>query len=273
MMKVLLTNDDGIQSAGLRALYDQFSRRHQVTVVAPDRERSAVSHGITLHTPLRSVEFPLDGQNAGYAVDGKPADCIKLGLLEIVPQRPDIVVSGINPGANVGISINYSGTVAAAREAALFGLPAIAISINGFEIPDYSDAARFAEQLAEALLDNALPFGTLLNVNMPNTPIDRIKGVRFTRQGIDSLSREYYEKRVDPRNRAYHWLGSDKRIFGEDLSIDGDALCHDYISITPVQCDLTDHDTLARLHGWPVSRWLRSDMKETAPEREDGKAP
>ena len=251
-MKVLLTNDDGIHAPGLQALYQAFRRRHSVWVVAPDRERSAVAHGITLHNPLRAARIRVNGGFEGYGVDGKPADCIKLGLTSLLRERPDVVVSGINPGANVGISINYSGTVAAAREASLFGLPALAVSINGFEIEDYDGAAGYAEKLARRIVADPLPFGTILNVNLPNIPVEKVRGIRITRQGIDRLSREYYEKRLDPRNRAYHWLGSDERIFGEDLTIDGDAVCHNYISITPIQCDVTDHGMIERLKSWDV---------------------
>jgi 5'-nucleotidase len=142
--------------------------------------------------------------------------------------------------------------VAAAREAALFGLPALAVSINGFEIEDYDGPAAYAEKLARRIVADPLPFGTILNVNLPNIPMEKVRGIRITRQGIDRLSREYYEKRIDPRNRAYHWLGSDERIFGEDLTVDGDAVCHDYISITPLQCDITDHGAIERLKSWDV---------------------
>lgn len=251
-MNILITNDDGIHAPGLRALFERFGGAHRVTVVAPDRERSGVGHGITLNLPLRATKVSLDGLGEGYAVDGKPADCIKFGLVELMDQRPDLVVSGINPGANVGISINYSGTVAAAKEAALFGVPAMAVSVNGFNIQSYNDAAVIAESLALRMPDLTLPFGTLLNVNIPNVPLEKLRGVRLTRQGVDRLSGEYYEKRVDPRNRAYHWLGSDTRIFGEDLDIDGDALCHDYVTVTPLSCDTTDYDTLRSLGSFPL---------------------
>lgn len=254
-MNILLTNDDGIYAPGLWALYSRFRENHTVTVVAPDHERSAVGHGITLHRPLRSRKITVNGGWNGFGVDGKPADCIKLGLIEILDKKPDLVVSGINPGANVGVSINYSGTVAAAREAALFGLPAIAVSINGYdEIENYDDAARFTERLAMNVRERGLPFGTVLNVNLPDIPSGDVAGVRITRQGVDLLSEEYYEKRVDPRNRAYHWLGSDSRIFGEDLDIDGDALRHNYIIITPLRCDMTDYDALEDLAGWEMDR-------------------
>ncbi len=251
-MNILLTNDDGIYAPGLWALYDRFAADHSVTVVAPDRERSAVSHGITLLEPLRADRIRVMEGREGYAVSGKPADCMKLAMTDILDIKPDLVIAGINPGANVGVSINYSGTVAAAREAALFGIPAIAVSIHAYEVKHYEDAAAFVARLARRILKHGLPLGTVLNVNIPDLAPEKIKGVRLTRQGIEHLSGEYYEKRVDPRNRAYHWLGSDTRIFGEDINIDGDAVSLNYISVTPLKCDSTDYDLLNELDGWGV---------------------
>ena len=248
-MNILITNDDGIYAPGLWALYRQFSGEHSVTVVAPDRERSAVSHGITMLEPLRAEKISVNGWH-GIAVNGKPADCIKLGILEFMDRKPDLVLSGINPGANVGISLNYSGTVAAAREAALYGIPAIAVSIQGFEIRHYDEAARFAAELACDVLEKGLPFGTALNVNMPDLPLKEIAGVSISRQGIGRLSGEYYEKRTDPRNRTYHWLGADIREYGQDPEVDGDALSLNCISITPIRCDMTDYGLLAELKNW-----------------------
>lgn len=249
-MKILLTNDDGIYADGLWALYRRLSRRHEVTVVAPDRERSAVSHGITLHSPLRTAEVRVNGA-MGHAVDGTPADCIKLGILEILKEKPDVVVSGINPGANVGIAIHYSGTVSAAKEAALYGIPAIAVSINAFQARHYDTAAEFAAALAEKIHGEGLPFGVLLNVNVPDLPAGAVTGVRISRQGIARIS-EYFEKRVDPRDRPYHWLGSDIQTFDSDMDIDWTALSHDHISVTPIQCDITDHHLLETLKGWDL---------------------
>ena len=167
-MKILLTNDDGIHARGLWALYHRLADNHHVTVIAPDRERSAVGHGITLHQPLRAVHISLNGSCGGYAVNGTPADCIKLGISEILPGRPDVVIAGINKGANVGANLNYSGTVAAAKEAALSGTIGIAVSIEGQNTEYYDDAARMIAQLSERVFDRGLPFGTFLNVNIPN---------------------------------------------------------------------------------------------------------
>lgn len=248
-MNVLLTNDDGIHAQGLSALYHRFAKRHQTVAVAPDRERSAIGHAITLNQPLRATHVSLNGDFSGYAVNGTPADCVKLAILEILPTRPDIVVAGINPGANVGANLNYSGTVAAAKEAALCGTIGIAVSIEGPRVRFYDDAARFVARLGETVFKKGLPFGTFLNVNMPNLPLKAIAGVRFSRQGVRILT-EYVEKRTDPRNRTYYWQGRDMQSFGEDSRIDGAALNQKYISITPVKCDMTDYRALENMAEW-----------------------
>lgn len=255
-MEVLLTNDDGIYARGLWALFDHFAGSHHVTVVAPDRERSAIGHAISLNQPLRSSRITLNGNYSGYAVTGTPADCVKLGLLEILPSRPDLVVAGINPGANVGANLSYSGTVAAAKEAALCGTSGIAISMVGRHVRHYDDAARFAVHLGERVHQKGLPFGTFLNVNLPDLPLNRIAGVRISRQGVNRLS-EYVDKRTDPRNQHYFWQGPDLQIFGEDPAVDGAALDQRYISITPIKCDMTDYGLLEELAGWGADQWLK----------------
>ncbi|UCD79551.1 MAG: 5'/3'-nucleotidase SurE [Desulfobacterales bacterium] len=254
-MNVLLTNDDGIYAEGLWALYNRLAKGHQVSVVAPDRERSAIGHAITLHQPLRAARFSLNGEYGGYAVNGTPADCIKLGILEILPTRPDVVVSGINPGANVGANLNYSGTVAAAKEAALCGTIGIAVSIVGPIVEFYDDAALFVARLSEAVYKRGLPFGTFLNVNLPNLPLKKIAGVRISRQGVELLS-DYVEKRLDPRNRTYYWQGEDRQSFGNDPQVDGVALAQNFISITPVKCDMTDYSVMENLASWGLDEWL-----------------
>ncbi len=252
-MNVLLTNDDGIHAQGLWALYSQFGDTHHVSVVAPDRERSAIGHAITLNLPLRAIRVSLNGGLSGFAVTGTPADCIKLAMAEILPQRPDVVVAGINPGANVGANLNYSGTVAAAKEAALGGIIGIAASIEGPKADYYDDAARFVAHLCDTVYAKKLPFGTFLNVNIPNRPLKKIAGIRFSRQGVGLLS-EYVEKRTDPRHKTYYWQGRDLQSFGDDPEIDGTALGRNYISITPVKCDMTDYDVLEDMKSWGLGK-------------------
>ena len=252
-MNVLLTNDDGIHAPGLWALYHRFVDTHRVFVVAPDRERSAIGHAITLNQPLRAIRVSLNGGYSGYAVNGTPADCIKLAIAEILPRRPDVVVAGINPGANVGANLNYSGTVAAAKEAALGGAIGIAASIEGQKADYYDDAAQFVAHLCDTVQAKGLPFGTFLNVNIPNRPLKEIAGVRCSRQGVGLLS-EYVEKRMDPRNRTYYWQGRDMQSFGDDAEIDGAALGQNFISITPVKCDMTDYSMLEDLKSWGLKK-------------------
>ncbi len=259
-MDVLLTNDDGIYAQGLWALYNRFAEKHKVAVVAPDRERSAIGHAITLHQPLRATRISLNGDTGGYAVNGTPADCIKLGILEILSIRPDVVVAGINPGANVGANLNYSGTVAAAKEAALCGTIGIAVSIAGPRAEFYDEAAQFVAQLSEMVHKKGLPFGTFLNVNVPNLPLRKIAGVRISRQGVKMLA-EHVEKRTDPRNRIYYWQGPDMQSFGEDPQIDGAAVDQNFISITPVKCDMTDYRLLEDLAKWDLGKTLKIKTK------------
>ena len=256
-MNILLTNDDGIHARGLWAIYDRLAGRHHVEVVAPDRECSAIGHGITLHQPLRANRIAVNGGNYGYAVDGTPADCVKLGFSELLAEKPDVVIAGANPGANLGANLNYSGTVAAAKEAALGGTIGIAVSIEGPDVDFYDDAALFIANLSETVYEKGLPFGTFLNVNIPNRPLADIAGVRISRQNVEILD-EYVEKRKDPRNRTYFWQGKDMQSFGADPLLDGAVLKERYISITPVKCDMTDYQTLEVLQGWELDSVIKS---------------
>ena len=156
-MHILLTNDDGIQAPGLWALYNSLVKNHSISVIAPDREQSAIGHAITLNQPLRATRVSMNGNCPAYAVSGTPADCVKLGVLELLESKPDMLISGINPGANVGVNVNYSGTVAAAKEAALYGITALAVSSMGPETHHYGDAAAFVAKLAAKIADNGLP--------------------------------------------------------------------------------------------------------------------
>lgn len=252
-MNILLTNDDGIYAQGLWAVYRQLSRKHEIQVVAPDRERSAVGHAITLNEPLRSKKIEINNEFQGVAVSGTPVDCIKLGVREILDIKPDLVISGINPGINVGTNINYSGTVAAAREAALYGIPAIAVSIQGHAPALYAAAARAVEVVADFVFEKGLPFGTVLNVNIPDLPVEEIAGVKISRQGI-AVFTDYFDKRVDPRNRTYYWQGSDLQNTFDHPDMDGAVLQENYISITPIKCDMTDYMAVDELKGWEIEQ-------------------
>ena len=248
-MKILLTNDDGIYADGLWALHDHLSKAHTVTVVAPDRERSAVGHAITLHKPLRTETVSVAGRGSGTAVTGTPADCVKLAIVEILESPPDMVVSGINPGANIGVNLNYSGTVSAAKEATFYGIPALAASVDGRSGRHYDEMSRFMGELVSRVLTQGLPFGTFLNVNLPDLSIRDMEGVRISRQAISTLS-ETFERRRDPRKRLYFWHGLDSQNGFDHPETDIGALHDRFISITPVKCDMTDYEMMDAMKGW-----------------------
>lgn len=251
-MRILLTNDDGVHAPGLWALHAALGDGHEVAVVAPDRERSAIGHAITLTRPLRAVPVTVNGGRQAVAVDGTPADCVKFGLFEVLDRRPDLVLAGINPGANVGVNINYSGTVAAAREAVLCGVPGMAVSIQGPDCRHLETAARFARGLVEEVARRGLPAGVLLNVNLPDLPPERIAGVRISRQGAGRLA-DCFERRTDPRRRDYFWQGADTQRFDDADESDGAALARRFISVTPLRCDLTDAALYERMQAWALT--------------------
>ncbi len=258
-MDILLTNDDGIYAEGLWVLYRELAGQYRVGVVAPDRERSAIGHAITLHEPLRQQRIRLNGGYSGIAVTGTPADCVKLGILELFDHLPRLVISGINPGANVGVNVNYSGTVAAAREAALFGVSAISISIDSRRPKYLNETAHFVKRLTHRIFSHGLAKGTFLNVNTPDLPPEKIAGVRVSRHGT-RFNGEYFEKRVDPRQRSYYWQGCDMQTqtekhdsaesLSEQYNVDAVFLSHRYITITPVKCDTTDYAMLDQMKNW-----------------------
>ncbi|MFP4475834.1 MAG: 5'/3'-nucleotidase SurE [Desulfatibacillaceae bacterium] len=250
-MRILVTNDDGIHAPGLGILQERLAAEHEVRVVAPDRERSAIAHAITLHMPLRVFEVSLGNGYRGHSVTGTPADCVKLAVFELLGEKPDLVVSGINPGPNVGINLNYSGTVSAAREAALLGLPAIAVSVCSPEATRYDAAADYVARLAGIVQSRGLPRGTFLNVNVPDVPREEIRGVKICRQGGARLE-EAFHKRRDPRNLAYYWQGSETQLFGEAPDEDGVALREGYISVTPAHCDVTEYALMKDLESWGI---------------------
>ena len=248
---ILLTNDDGIYAQGILAAWQELRKLGDVEVVAPDAERSAVGHAITLLLPLRTKEVVRRNARFGYAVNGMPADCVKIAVKAILPRPPDLVVSGINLGSNTGTNVIYSGTVSAATEARILGIPSIAVSLATFTHPDFAYAAKFTRKLAAAVIAHGLPDKTLLNVNIPNLPEEKIKGVAITRQG-ESRVEERFEKRTDPRNQTYYWLDGTFRLQEPKNEADAAMVSDGYVSITPVQYDLTAYAAIDTLKDWKL---------------------
>ncbi|UCF63680.1 MAG: 5'/3'-nucleotidase SurE [bacterium] len=246
---ILVTNDDGVHAPGIYALYQAMRDLGNAQVVAPESERSAVGHALTISDPLRVWAVDRYGENFGHAVNGTPADCVKLAVKSILNKKPDLVVSGINQGPNTAINVIYSGTVSAATEGTIMGIPSIAFSLASFRISDFDFAARFATHLAKKVMENGLPDGTLLNVNIPALPEDQILGVKITRQGKGRYE-EYFEKRVDPMNRNYYWLAGKKLQLDNESDVDDVAVLERYVAITPIQFDLTDYKVLDQLKEW-----------------------
>jgi len=242
-MIILLSNDDGIQSEGLTALEESLRKvgdiRGEIYTVAPDRAQSSMSHALTLHRPLRVHELAA----RRLAVDGTPVDCVKLSLTGLLPVKPDLVISGINKGPNLGDDIIYSGTVSAAIEGALLGIPAIAVSLVTFKDFDFRAAAEFTATLVERIAERGIPSKTLLNVNVPAIPKNEIKGWRATRMGKRHYSETIVE-RVDPRGGKYYWIGGDDLGFADEDGTDCKTVHEGYISVTPLQVDLTDYKLL-----------------------------
>ncbi len=242
-MIILISNDDGIHSEGLHALEAALRTVGDIYTVAPDREQSAVSHALTLHRPLRIEEIA----PRRFAVDGTPTDCVNLAVKGFLPVRPDLVVSGINKGANLGDDITYSGTVSAAIEGSLLGIPAIAVSVVSWHKPfHFAPAAEFAAVLAGEVLAQGMPKDTLLNVNVPNLPRHELKGYRVTRQGKRHYS-ETLEVRIDPRGRKYYWIGGDDLGFDPQAGTDCVAVSEGYISVSPLHVDMTNYRALHEL--------------------------
>lgn len=248
---LLLTNDDGIHAEGILALRQAVEPLGEVVVVAPDRPRSASGHAITLHKPLRVARSPMRDGVVGYATSGTPSDCVTLACLDLLPRRPDLVLSGINDGSNLGFDLTYSGTVSAAMEGAILGVTSVAISLvhtaRAMET-SFADAAAFARELSSVLLQHPLPKHTLLNVNVPLWP-EGIQGVKLTRQGIRKYPGKV-EKRKDPWGRVYYWLGGDRPEDQMDPGSDVEAVATGYISVMPVHMDMTDYALLTQMGDW-----------------------
>jgi 5'-nucleotidase len=251
-MHILVTNDDGIDAPGLLALNQALGRVADTTVFAPAHNWSASGHVKTMHKPLRVGETQLADGSPALVTSGAPSDCVALAFLGIVERPIDMVVSGINQGANLGHDVTYSGTVTAAMEGAIAGAPAIAVSIADHQATDFSYAARFAAALAQKVAEHGLPPQTLLNVDVPAVPAEEIAGVLVTRMGL----RIYYDelvRRVDPKGRPYYWIGGQEPGGVLDEGTDLWAVAHNYVSVTPLQLDLTHHGLIERLQGWELA--------------------
>lgn len=259
-MRILVTNDDGIEAEGLHALVRACEELGQVTVVAPHHDRSASGHSITLHKPLRVSEAKIPGSKAvAWAATGTPADCVLLAMYGLLPEPPHVVLCGINLGPNIGHDLTYSGTVSGAMEAAILGLPAIAVSLDAEAQPRarFEVAAFFAAALAGEVVRRGIPPDTLLNVNIPNLELSQIRGVQVTRQSARRY-RSRLERRADPRGRPYYWIVGERASAEEaEPGTDSYALQFGFVSVTPLRMDLTHPDLVTTLVDWPLERLLR----------------
>ena len=250
MPHILLTNDDGVTAPGLLALAQELQSFGKITILAPDRNWSASGHVKTMHRPLRVKETRLRDGTPAFASDGAPSDCVALALLGFIEDEIDLVVSGINPNANLGHDVTYSGTVTAAMEAVIGGVPGIAVSLDSPEnhlAPlDYGPAARAARRVAAAFWARGFPEKTIINLNVPYLPDAEIKGIRITRQGL-RLYRDALDRRLDPRGKPYYWIGGEPPAGVPEDGSDYGALKSGYISLTPLQLDLTDYAALDQL--------------------------
>ncbi len=252
-MHILVTNDDGVQAPGLLALAQEMRKLGKVTVFAPDKNWSASGHVKTLERPLRVRETVLADGTAAFMSDGAPSDCVALPLLGLVEEQIDLVVSGINPNANFGHDVTYSGTVTAAMEAVIAGVKGIAVSLDspeGFKgMLDYSTAASVARRIVKKVIANGLPEGVVMNVNVPYLKEKKLKGYMITRQGL-RVYRDALDERADPRGRPYYWIGGEAPTGVDEPGTDFGALQAGYVSITPLQLDLTHYKAMDVLKKW-----------------------
>ena len=255
-MNILVTNDDGVTAPGLLALAQAMHPFGDIKILAPDRNWSGSGHVKTLERPLRVKEVKLDDGSPAWVSDGAPSDCVALALLGFFDEKFDLVVSGINPMPNLGHDVTYSGTVTAAMEAIIWGIPGIAFSLgsveNGLAVSDYQPAAHFAQEIVASVIQHTLPMGTLLNVNVPLLPEDQIKGFQTTRLGL-RVYRDRLDRRVDPRGRPYYWIGGDTPSGIPEEGTDIGALSEGYVSITPLQLDLTGYNAIQGIGKWQLA--------------------
>jgi 5'-nucleotidase len=247
---ILISNDDGIEAEGIYALASEIRKFANIIVVAPYTQQSAVGHSVTMSNPIRVRRVYLGKNFFGYAVEGTPVDSVKLAVHTLLKNKKiDLLISGINQGSNAAINIIYSGTVSAATEGTILGLPSIAISLTSYTYKNFSAAAEFAGKIAKLVLKKGLPRGTLLNVNVPALPKSKIKGVIVTKQGKSSWD-DTYEKRFDPGNREYYWLTGKMLKIDKTTEYDVKAVDRGYISVTPIHYDLTDYETYHKMQSW-----------------------
>lgn len=261
--QILVTNDDGIHSAGLRLLAKALGRIGDVWVVAPDRERTAAGHAVTLHKPLRIHEL----DKRVYAVNGTPVDCVNLALLNLLPARPRLLVSGINKGVNLGDDVLYSGTVSAAVEGTILGVPSMAVSQEGRDQFHFATGAQYAVRVARLILRHGLPEETLINLNVPNRTVETVTGVRVT-----CLSRRRFEnpiiEKVDPHGRSYFWIAGTRVSWSRNKDADHEAIAEGAVSLTPLHLDTTNYGALDHLRSWePAIRGQRTPLKARKPRR------
>ncbi len=251
-MKIILCNDDGIHACGISELYRAIQPLGELVVVAPDTERSAVGHAITLTDPLKTFPVEIKEHISGLAVSGTPADCIKLALCLLHKNDlPDLVVSGINLGPNTGVSVLYSGTVSAASEAVILGIPGIAISLCTYQNPYWETAAHVAADIVKKAAKNPLPDGTLLNVNVPNVPLDELKGMQAARMSRSRFV-ERFSTRIDPRGKCYYWLDGELDLLDDNAETDVLVVRSGYASLTPIHIDMTAVNSMEQVSSWNV---------------------
>ena len=250
-MRILLTNDDGINAEGIKAFWRALRRIGEVTVVAPETEMSAVGHSITISDPLRVRQVKLNGEPYGMAVNGTPADCVKIAVRAILKERPDMVVSGVNHGQNVATNIIYSGTVSAATEGTILGIPSVAVSLASFTGGDFDMAADYGVRVINEVAARGLPPDTLVNVNVPAIPRAQVKGIKVCRMGMSKFA-DMFERRVDPRQHDYYWQGGRMEIYPQDEGADIKWLSENWVTVTPIHYDLTDYTLLERMEEWDI---------------------
>lgn len=259
-MHILVTNDDGVTAPGLMALAQGMRRFGEVSVLAPDHDWSGGGHVKTLSRPLRVRRVRLADGTSALTSDGAPSDCVALGIMGLLPAKVDLIVSGINPAPNLGHDVTYSGTVTAVMEGIIWGVPGLAVSLDGADVDsqdlDYRAAVEIAARVVESIIEYGLPVGTFLNLNIPNRSLDQIKGILPTCQGL-RVYRDRLDKRRDPRGRDYYWIGGDRPTGVPREGTDVGALTAGYASVTPLKLDLTAHEALAPMHGW---NWQREAL-------------